>query len=377
MSGIPRELPPDLRRVGRSFCTEAARYQTVGAALAVRTTHGETLDLAYGRRCEGQAGEVNSRTVFRWGSISKVVTGLAVVSALTSRDISTDTTIERWIPELANSWAGTITVSSLLSHTSGLDALNEDAPRRSVADFLSWIQRHSAGKVPTPHVYSNTNYVLLGLLLQRVTGLRWEQAVRDLVLGPLGLQGVLIDPISQPADDTACGHLPGAAPISLGEDYRDLLVAKPWLRPAGALSGTADKLAHLGVFFLHGHPPSDALAHAREFMRTPAGVASPSGPTPLTNGALLFTPGMYAGSLTPPAPGHQATTDEALDVLYHRGATTTYHAELYIFRRRDQPLRAVTGGGHAGGVIAILDSSRHVYGATLAAASRALSAPSN
>ena len=143
------------------------------------------------------------------------------------------------------------------------------------------------------------------------------------------------------------------------------------------LSGTADKLAHLGVFFLHGHPPSDALAHAREFMRTPAGVASPSGPTPLTNGALLFTPGMYAGSLTPPAPGHQATTDEALDVLYHRGATTTYHAELYIFRRRDQPLRAVTGGGHAGGVIAILDSSRHVYGATLAAASRALSAPSN
>ena len=133
MGQVDDTTPARLRPIATSFCVEAASFKTTGAALSVETPRGESMHLTYGRRCRGQPGGVNLRTAFRWGSISKVVTGLAVLAALISRGSSPDAPIGSWFPELDGSWVATLTVRSLLTHTSGLNAFNEDGAVASLA----------------------------------------------------------------------------------------------------------------------------------------------------------------------------------------------------------------------------------------------------
>jgi len=359
--------PTSLRPIATAFCSEAASLATTGAALSVQTPGGESLHITYGRRCRGRAEGVDRRTMFRWGSISKVVTSLAVLSTLNSRGGSPAATIGAWFPELESSWAAKLPVRSLLTHTSGLAAFDEDGTVASLDEFFSWVRDQAPPTAPSPHAYRNTNHILLGVLLERMTGRPWELAIREQVLAPLNLE-VVVDPLAPPVDNAACGHIADGPPIPPGEDYRALLTAKPWLRPAGALSGSAAQLARLGVFFLGSEAHLEPLAHARGIMSTPAGVAADHGPVPLTGGALLFTPGMFAGQRAPSDLNRESTTPAPPDVLYHRGSTPAFHADLVIF-----PPRSGAPSPARGGVVAILDNSGHMYGATLAAASRALS----
>ena len=205
------------------------------------------------------------------------------------------------------------------------------------------------------------------MLLERVTGRPFDVAIREHVLAPLDLD-LLVDPFVSPVDNASCGHISGEPPLALGDDYRVLLAAKPWLRPAGAISGSAVQLARLGLLFLRNEGEPGPLARAGAFMSIPAGVAADHGPAPLTRGAILFTPGLYAGQRAPSRPTMNHALPAIADVLYHRGATPAFHADLVIFSPQDD-VKPYAGGG----VISVLDNSGHMYGATLAAASRALS----
>jgi D-alanyl-D-alanine carboxypeptidase len=135
---------------------------------------------------------------YRSGSITKTFTATLVLQLVAERKITLDAPIERYLPGLIrqNGYDGRrITVRQLLQHTSGLP----DYTATLDPDVESWRFRHvepeeliarglSLPPPDQPWHYSTTNYIVAGLLVERVTGHRFETELERRIIRPLGLR---------------------------------------------------------------------------------------------------------------------------------------------------------------------------------------------
>lgn len=144
------------------------------------------------------------KTRYRIGSISKTFTSVLVMQAVETGDISLDTKLAAYFPDLPN--AAEITIEHLLRHRSGLANLTNDP------DFLSYMEKpitraellakFRAGGTDFPpgerFAYSNTNYMLLGFIMEDLNGQVYEDILQEHIIDPLGLDatyyGGVIDP---------------------------------------------------------------------------------------------------------------------------------------------------------------------------------------
>ncbi|MFF2146741.1 serine hydrolase domain-containing protein [Kitasatospora sp. NPDC058190] len=138
----------------------------------------------------------------RIAGVTKAFVATAVLQLVGEHRLRLDDPIERWLPGVvsANGNDGrAITVRHLLQHTSGI---HDDYPDyTSATDFyrhrydtstpeqtVARAMRHRPDFQPGTHwKYSNTGYVLLGMVIERVSGHPWHEEVRDRIARPLGL----------------------------------------------------------------------------------------------------------------------------------------------------------------------------------------------
>ncbi|MEU1484068.1 serine hydrolase domain-containing protein [Streptomyces sp. NPDC005752] len=149
---------------------------------------------------------VSTDGYLRLGSTTKTFVATAMLQLVGEKRISLDQTVEQLLPGVV-SGAGndgrTISVRDLLQHTSGLsDYIYDVFPNPSAQTYFAnrWrayqpeelvalAMRHEpAFPAGTRWAYSNTNYVLAGMIIQKITGRTWEQQVHDRILRPLGLR---------------------------------------------------------------------------------------------------------------------------------------------------------------------------------------------
>ncbi|WP_406152180.1 serine hydrolase domain-containing protein [Streptomyces sp. NBC_01012] len=142
----------------------------------------------------------------RLGSITKTFVATVVLQLVDEKRLTLDETVEQLLPGVV-SGAGNdgraITIRDLLQHTSGLYDYTADVfPDPSAhtyytnrwhayrsEELVAMAVRHKPDFPPgTDWAYSNTNYVLAGMIIQKVTGRSWEQQVHDRTLRPLGLR---------------------------------------------------------------------------------------------------------------------------------------------------------------------------------------------
>lgn len=185
----------------------------------------------------------------RVASITKTFVATAVLQLAAERKISLDAPLGRYLPEYARDG---LTVRMLLNHTSGVgnyvDVLfadpettveryrTETVPPRELARIgLSMPPTNAPG---AGYSYSNTNYILLGLIIEKVTGRPAAFEVTRRIIRPLGLRGTYF-PGTNP--HIAGPHSKAYIPWFDGE-LRDFSVYNPsWLWMAGELvSTTAD-----------------------------------------------------------------------------------------------------------------------------------------
>ncbi len=236
-----------------------------GVAVSYR---GELLHAAaFGSRSPGDAGDpVTVADRFRIASISKLPTAVVVLQLVAAGRLGLDDPVA---PALAAAlgvalgderWAG-VTVRQLLSHTGGVPKYRDQffgGVFSSCPDAARYGLTRGLDRPPgTAHVYSNLDYCLLGLLIEHVTGLPYEQAVTDLLLAPLGITGMR----------TVATHDPDPAdvvhPSGEGRTYMEALGA------AGAWVATP---AHV-VRILDSLDPADPLAPDGRFRPLPADLA--------------------------------------------------------------------------------------------------------
>ncbi|GIE97709.1 serine hydrolase domain-containing protein [Paractinoplanes rishiriensis] len=158
------------------------------------------------RTVRARAGAVPLNGYFRMGSNTKTFTAVVVLQLAGEGRLSLDDTVERWLPGAVagNGNDGRrITVRQLLQHTSGLFNYTNDLAglasyeafrahrfdHYDPADLVAIAMKHPPTFAPgTSWDYSNTNFILAGMVIERVTGRPWDAEVRDRILRPLGLR---------------------------------------------------------------------------------------------------------------------------------------------------------------------------------------------
>lgn len=200
--------------------------------------------------------ELTARDQFEVGSNTKTFTATLILQQVDLGKIQLDAPVERYLPGVVPN-GGNITVRQLLNHTSGLFSYTADPdfftemerdPQHvsSEQELLDIAFAHEPNFAPgAGWSYSNTNYVLLGLILQQQTGKSLAQLVEQRIAAPLGLRRTYFaDPR---ATNTGRGYAHGYAVkyASGTPEYTDISSwpIGGWGGAAGAVVSTADELS--------------------------------------------------------------------------------------------------------------------------------------
>jgi CubicO group peptidase (beta-lactamase class C family) len=223
---------------------------TVGGQVILRTAVGHALRYAAGPEELPAAERVAMRpdSVFDIASITKVYTAVLVLHLADRGMVDLDAPVARYLPAFTGAGKSAVTVAMLLAHTGGLPVgatvtgLRSDAARREAVLRTPLLRGAAPG---TTFRYSSVGIMVLGHLVERLTGTSLDRALRDIITTPLGLQDTGFRPLRR-----------------LGaEDRRARLVATDARTSRGLLRGTVhdDVAARLGG--VAGHAGIFATAH--------------------------------------------------------------------------------------------------------------------
>lgn len=137
---------------------------------------------------------VSSETVYRIGSLTKQFTAAAVMTLVQQNKLSLDDRINQYIENAPKGWRQ-ITIKNLLQHTSGIASFTSSKYyiANSRLDFThdellqTFINEELRFKPGTQWRYSNSGYYLLGLIIEKVSGVSYETYLEDSIFRPLSL----------------------------------------------------------------------------------------------------------------------------------------------------------------------------------------------
>lgn len=209
---------------------------------------------AYGySRLDGKVA-ATSRMRYKIGSNSKQITATAILLLADEGKISLDDSVARFFPNLTR--ADEITIRQLLSHTSGYEdyyALDYVAPYmvlpttpQSIMD--TWGKKPLNFDPGTKWQYSNTNYVIAGAIVEKITGKPLIDLLRSRILGPLGMQSA-IDVDLQP---WSAADPIGYTRFALGPPRAAQPEGPNWIFAAGELAMTPSDMALWNISLMDG-----------------------------------------------------------------------------------------------------------------------------
>jgi CubicO group peptidase (beta-lactamase class C family) len=186
---------------------------------------------------------VDERTLFQFGSTGKTYTSVALLRLVDDGKVDLDATVRTYVPELTlrdPEVAERVTVLQLLNHTAGWDGdFFEDTGDGDDA-LAHFVERMATLQQLTPPgfivSYNNAALSLAGRIIEKVTGSSYERAVKDLVLGPVGLHETLFFPNDIMSRRFVVGHR--------RETDGSIRILRPWAMPRsgnamGGLSASA------------------------------------------------------------------------------------------------------------------------------------------
>jgi D-alanyl-D-alanine carboxypeptidase len=271
---------------------QMAADNTPGLALALtdreRTVHVAT----YGFADLAARTPATPDTLFEIGSIGKSFTSLALLREYEAGILDLQAPVARYLPwfEVRSAFPP-ITVHHLLSHTAGIIAGTDPTPG---IEYQVWALRETeAATAPgTSFHYSNVGYKALGLVLERLTGQGYGDAIRSRVLTPLGMAA------SEPAIINALRPRLAVGYVSLYDDRpahpSHPLVPATWLETEsgdGSIASTPEEMAiYLRMLLNHGRGAQEQLLSEAGFatMTQPA-IATEEDPESAWYGYGLYT----------------------------------------------------------------------------------------
>ena len=222
----------------------------VGHGLDGIIVHVDRAGQAPAFHCAGWKDRANRvpadpQALFKIASLSKLYMAAAAAKLVSYGSLALDDTLAELLPELVGriEYADRITLRMLLQHRSGIpnytdhDGFDWSRPPRDVGEALALVLDKPADFQPdADRRYSNTNFLLIGSILDQVLGYGHQRYIREEILDPLGLSHTY-GSLSQvdPADAASGYHHPYEV------DFKDV----EYVMPSGAMVATAQDV---GVF---------------------------------------------------------------------------------------------------------------------------------
>jgi D-alanyl-D-alanine carboxypeptidase len=197
-----------------------------GAVILLRTPQGE-FAVTYGTTLLGAATAPRIDTHFRAASNTKTMTAAVIMQLAQENLLSLDDSVMKYVPDVPN--GDHITIAELLSMRSGIYNFSNDPeilasmdnhPARvwSPTELLAIAFRHPRNFPPgAAFEYNNTNYVLLGLIIEKAGGKPLAQALQERLFGPLNLQQTVYpaSTVDTIPDIYSHGYLYGSASVAI------------------------------------------------------------------------------------------------------------------------------------------------------------------
>ena len=311
-------------RAGGAATVDAATLRKVDAIFARYTAEGSpgcSVSVArngkvlfakgYGTADFEHNVPITPDTLFYLASVSKQFTGISIGLLIQRGVISLDDDVRKYVPEMPD-FGTKVTIAHLLHHTSGvrdflglqgLAGFPEDEPLTE-RGFLAMMSRQKAFNFAPgdEHLYSNSGYALLAIIVKRASGSSLKDFAAKDVLGPLGMKTSRFrDDHTEPIPNRAIGYAPRAGGYRQSVPTFDVV-------GDGGLFSSARELALWD--------PTDL----------PAAIGKPG----LT--ALLTAPGtLNNGTSVPYAMGLRLDSYRGLPIVRHGGAYGGYQTDVTRF----------------------------------------------
>lgn len=299
------------------------RTDIPGAAVAVVHDGAVLTTRGYGWADTGtESGEPVAvdpdRTLFRPGSVSKLVTATAVMQLVESGKVDLDTDVDEYVDiDVPRAFDDPITLRHLLTHTAGFEEriqglIGPEGTPVDLRDALATDPPEQVYRPGTVPAYSNYGNALAGYVVERVSGEPFAQYVREHVLEPSGMTTATFE---QPVPADLVDRLAAGYGTASGPSTGFEVVGVP---PAGALSASAADMAGFMLALL-GEPATGEQvldADTIALMQEPA-----LGEDAL--GTLAGGPRMGLGFFQEDRNGHR--------VVGHGGDTNAFHSHLQLY----------------------------------------------
>jgi CubicO group peptidase (beta-lactamase class C family) len=268
-------------------------WQVPGAAVCIVKDGKVVLMKGYGVKEINGTDKVDENTLFMIGSNTKAFTATALAMLDADKKLSLDDKVTKWIPSFAldNKAAGEqAIIRDLLCHRIGFQTFQgdftywtSDLTRAAVIEKMSHIKAMYPFR--TTWGYTNAAFLTAGELIPKVTGLQWEDFIKDSILIPLGMNNTLALSKDFPAAANKC------QPHTMADGK---LVKIPYcsidnLAPAGSISSSVNDMSKWVLMQLNnGKADGKQVVPASALMqtRTPHSI--------LGNGGHMFNKGHFA-----------------------------------------------------------------------------------
>jgi CubicO group peptidase (beta-lactamase class C family) len=261
--GQAKPAAPDIQALDSFVVGELKAKGLVGLSVALMIDGKLVLAKGYGRSALDSGAAVTPETPFAIGSITKQFTCACILKLAEAGKLSVDDKAAKYYPGLTR--AGDITILDLMNHVSGypdyypLDFVDRRMLKEIAPDEL--IREYAGGKLDfepgSRYSYSNTGFVILGTVVEKVSGQPFGKFLAEQILNPLGLNHTLYEP-----DPNQAGIARGYTTFALSEPEAASNEARGWIGSAGAIYSTASDLAAWDLALMTGkvlNPSSYAL----------------------------------------------------------------------------------------------------------------------
>lgn len=228
----------------------AAADQFVGVVLVARNG-APVYERAYGLADRDKRTPITADTRFNLGSINKIFTKAAVGQLIAAGKLSLTDTIGALLPDYPNAMARVATVDQLLNHRAGIaDFFGpsfDQAPKtrfRSNADYYRFVAPRPLTFEPgTKTAYCNGCYIVLGAVIERVSGMRYEDYIETHVFRPAAMKSAAFLQADRFPPGVAVGYTTQAAGAAGARRSNEAFHGMSGSAAGGAYATAADLLA--------------------------------------------------------------------------------------------------------------------------------------
>ena len=215
----------------------------------------------------------SSGTVYEVASLTKTFTAALILLLAHEGRLKLDSPVTDYVGQLPDAWKD-VTLRHILTHVSGLPSYTSEEKfweetRRdwSPRDIIALVAaRDLLYKPGTDHHYDNTGYILLGLVVEEVTGQDFAEALVERVLDPLDMADTMMNDLRAVVPNRAAGYVAGEEAPENRDWYAP---SRAW--SAGALLSTVtDLMKWEAALHGHGHLPPQVIDLMRAPVELPA-----------------------------------------------------------------------------------------------------------